>query len=99
MAGIGHLHLIDGIMDQDVFLDVVKKNVKKSAEKLNIEREFCISARQSWLLYHALRQLKTPPRSPKSPKLIPIEHFWDELGRPVTKLNIKSNTCFHYITF
>lgn len=38
-AGIGKLHVIDRIMNQHVFLDMLKNNLQQGAKKLNIERE------------------------------------------------------------
>lgn len=39
-SGVGNLHFIDGIMDQYVYLDLQKKNLKPSEKKLGISRTF-----------------------------------------------------------
>ena len=39
-SGVGNIQSIDGIMDKNVYLDILKRNVKESARKLGIRRHF-----------------------------------------------------------
>ncbi|GBM51833.1 hypothetical protein AVEN_25520-1 [Araneus ventricosus] len=35
-VGVGNLHFIDGMMDKYMYLDILKQNLKQSAEKMGI---------------------------------------------------------------
>lgn len=37
-AGCGNIHFIDGIMNKEVYLDILNKNLHASARKLKIAR-------------------------------------------------------------
>ena len=39
-AGVGKLHLVEGIMDSDQYINILKKNVKESARMLSLGRRF-----------------------------------------------------------
>ena len=39
-SGVGNIEFIDGIMDNNVYLDILKRNVKESARKLGIRKHF-----------------------------------------------------------
>lgn len=96
-AGPGKLHIIDGIMDQTMYLNILKSNLKSSARKLGIESHFYFYQDndpkhkaynvRNWLLYNCPHVLETPPQSPD---LNAIEHFWSHLEEKLKKHSISN---------
>lgn len=96
-AGVGELVFIDEIMDKGLYLNILKENLKKSAQKLGIESDYYFQHDNDpkhtaeivrlWVLYNTPHTLKTPPQSPD---LNPIEHLWDHLDRRVREHHITS---------
>lgn len=96
-SGVGNLVFIDGTMDQYVYLDILKRNLKVSAEKLGLNTDYHFQQDNDpkhtaynvrlWILYNAPHTLQTPPQSPD---MNPIEHLWDELERRIRKHHISS---------
>ena len=39
-SGVGNIQFIDGIMDKNAYLDILKRNIKESARKFGIRRHF-----------------------------------------------------------
>lgn len=89
-AGVGNLAFIDGIMDHHKYIDLLKQNLRPSAEKLGLADRFKFyqdndpkhSAVNTklWLLYNCPQIIKTPPQSPD---LNPIEHLWSHLEKKI----------------
>ncbi|KAL4091775.1 hypothetical protein QTP88_026414 [Uroleucon formosanum] len=88
---------IDSIMDQHIYLNILRNNLHASAEKLNIGNSFIFQQDndpkytakkvKEWLLYRVPKQLNTPPQSPG---MNPIEHLWDEIGRRLKNYQIRN---------
>lgn len=86
-AGVGNLVFIENIMDQHVYLDILKNNLKENATKLGMPADFLFQQDNDpkhtahrvrlWLLYNT----KTLPTRPQSLDLNPIEHLWDKLDQ------------------
>ncbi|GFV51356.1 transposable element Tcb2 transposase [Trichonephila clavipes] len=94
---VGNLVIIDGIMNQYSYLNILKNNLSQSASKLGLDGSFIFkqdnhpkhTARvvREQLLYNVRKQVKPPPQSPD---LDPIEHLWDYLDRQIRKQDIKT---------
>lgn len=96
-SGVGELVFIEGMMTKEVYLDILRENLHRSAEKLGIRGTFKFyqdndpkhkaHVVREWLLYNCPKVLETPPQSPD---LNPIEHIWDELQRKVKRVQVTS---------
>lgn len=97
--GVGNLKFIDCKMDRFVYLNILRFNLKSSAEKLGIQNDFYFQQDndpkhtaeivKEWLSMNIPNQLHTPPQSPD---LNPIEHLWDEIGRRLRTESISSKS-------
>lgn len=96
-AGVGELVFIDEVMDKNIYLNILKDNLHKSAQKLGIESDYFFQQDNDpkhtaeigrlWILYNTPHTLKTPPQSPD---INPIEHLWDHLDRRIREHHITS---------
>ncbi|GBL84214.1 Transposable element Tc1 transposase [Araneus ventricosus] len=85
-SGLGNLVVIDGIMNNALYLNILRDNLKISAENLGIGNNYVFYQDNDpkhmalnvrlWCLYNCPQNLKTPTQSPY---LNPIEHIWREL--------------------
>lgn len=96
-AGVGELAVIDGIMNADKYIDILRCNLAKSVQKLGIENSYFFQQdndpkhtahkTKEWLLYNARKVFPTPPQSPD---INPIENLWSLLEVKLRKLKCSS---------
>ncbi|GBO28970.1 Transposable element Tcb2 transposase [Araneus ventricosus] len=96
-VGVGNLHFIDGMMDKYMYLDILKQNLKQSAEKIGVLQHYKLYPDNDpkhnahicrlWAFYHCPQVIKTPSQSPD---LNPIENIWDHLNNGIRKFKISS---------
>lgn len=95
--GVGNLVFIDGRMDQWKYLNMLKANLKPSAEKMGIFNTFKLYAENDlkhtaynsrmWTLYNCPKVLKTPAQSPD---FNVIEHVWNYLDKKIRERSISN---------
>ncbi|GBO15255.1 Transposable element Tcb1 transposase [Araneus ventricosus] len=95
--GVGNLHFIDGITGKYMYLDILKQNLKQSAEKMGILPHYKLYQDNDpkhnahicrlWALYHCPQVIRTPAQSPD---LNPIENIWDHLNNRIREFKISS---------
>lgn len=97
IAGVGNLVFIDTAMNLYVYLNILKANLKTSANKMGLSGKWIFQQDNDpkhtslivteWLLFNVPKQLHSPPQSPE---MNPIENLWDELDRRVRKNKISN---------
>lgn len=98
-SGAGNIEIINGTMDHRYYIEILKRNLKDSAQKLGIGDNFQYyqdndpkhSALNTklWMLYNCPKVIKTPPQSPD---LNPIEHLWEHLELKLRKRSFSNKT-------
>lgn len=96
-AGVGNLVFIEGIMDKMCYLNILRDNLKCSAEKLGLGTTFQFYQDndpkhkshivREWMLYNCPKVIQTPPQYPD---LNPIENLWSILETNIRSHNISS---------
>lgn len=81
--GVGKLVFIDRIMDHKAYIDILKNNLKDSANIIGLGDDYIFQQdndpkhtaynTRMWLLYNVPKRFATPPQSPD---LNPIENLW-----------------------
>jgi len=95
--GAGKLEIIEGIMNQEVYQNILSKNLKQSAAMLRLDKGYLFQqdndpkhkskSTTKYLEKNKIYVLQWPPQSPD---LNPIEHLWDHIDREIRKHNISS---------
>ena len=96
-SSVGNLVIIDRNMTEEVYLDILQRNLFESVKKLNLERNWVLQHDNDpkhrsyivtkWLDEKGIERVKWPSFSPD---LNPIEHIWDEVERRMRKEKAKN---------
>lgn len=100
--GTGNLHLVDGIMKADQYIQILRENLLKSAEKMNIQDSFVFmqdndpkhtaKKTREFLSDSNILMLDWPPQSPD---LNPIENLWHLVDIENSKNNKTNQNQFY----
>ena len=96
-AGVGNLEFIEGTMDKNMYLNILRSNLLQSAENLGIKEKFRFyqdndpkhkaAVVQSWLIWNC-PHLMTPPA--QSPDMNVIENLWALLDKNIRSHKISN---------
>ncbi|GBM32545.1 hypothetical protein AVEN_101229-1 [Araneus ventricosus] len=98
-SGLGNLVFFDGIMNHALYSNILKENLKSSAQNLGIGNNFfnqdndpmhtALNVRL-WCLYNCPQNLKTPPQLPDLNPINIVGENW-RLEYENTTLKLKAN--------
>ena len=85
-SGVGNLEIIEEVMDNRAYIEILKQNLKPRVEKLGVSEAFNFQQdndpkhmahnTRMYLAYNVPLLLEAPPQSPD---LNPIEYIWNLL--------------------
>ena len=94
-SGVGNLVFIDVTMDHREYRNILRNNLKVSAQRLGFENQWVFQqdndpkntahAGREWILYNVPKQLHSPLQPPD---LNPIENIWGEVEQRVSKYRV-----------
>ncbi|CAG7721247.1 unnamed protein product [Allacma fusca] len=98
-SGPSQLEFIDGILNSDIYIDILNRNVKTSSRELGLVRYFTFqqdndpkhTSKKSAAFFkkNKYKMLEWPAQSPD---LNPIEHLWHHLEKVVRKTVVTNKT-------
>lgn len=98
-AGAVNLEFIEETMTKTVYLNILKKNLNQSAEKLGIRSDYYFQQDNDpnhtaadvkmWIAYNTPHMLNT---TPQSPDINPIENLWDYLEKRLRSHEISNKS-------
>ena len=96
-SGVGNLVFVEGTMNMEACLQILRDNLPPTVEKLGLGQSWVFQQDndpkhttklvKEWLLYRTPKQLDYSPTVPGSH---PIEHLWKDLDKQIRKRTITS---------
>ena len=103
-SGVGNIEFIEGVMNADMYIAILRSNLKDSAVKLGIstcyyfqqdnDPKHTAKKTKEWLTHNVPELLVTPPQSPD---INPIENLWHLLNLEVRKRKISNKNTLQQV--